>query len=190
MQGKFPHVERSATLNNANKETVLQNFHEDNSNLLCKKCSYPLREDAEYCPNCGTPIDIVCIQHKVSADDRHGKAFLKATVRDVSVFSHTGQVITGNHSVIPELYIVPADNFDGKAKPFLAEGKSEVIVGCKELCEDPTVPEKALLFQCDDGKWYVEEIDVSCPVYVRAVKNIEVSKGDIIVVGNRRYMLG
>lgn len=90
----------------------------------------------------------------------------------------------------PSFRLILMDNFDGAtplAKKF--EGADTIINGEALVSEGSYVPEGLEVeFTYADDMWALTDKTVEKAVYVSAANGVNVKSGDIIVIGNRRYI--
>ena len=96
-------------------------------------------------------------------------------------------------SVEPELpgfRLVPMDNFDGQLPQTLSFSGDEVSVERKDIPgADASIGEDVQVsFEYENGQWAVFEKGGRPVVYVAATHKVWLRPGDIIVVGNRRFI--
>ena len=88
-----------------------------------------------------------------------------------------------------ECKLVPMDNFDGLCGEVVLSDRSVVINRASIDPENLTVDESAhASFTCEDGEWFVNNLSKSRTTYVSTDRKVKLSKGDIIIIGNRRYI--
>ena len=148
--------------------------------IECPKCSYPLTGGTDICPNCGTN----CIQSQ-EANVMGSKSDMKKTVLE---FDRTAHAYTESQNTRFTDKLTPIDNFDGSFKQIELE-KNEVAVGKNELNGNMISTDVQTLFTNRDGKWFIRNSeDAPMMTFVSASHEIELRKGDIVVIGNVRYM--
>ena len=145
------------------------------------------------------------------AQDTHKVETLKATVREIPAelmnnarFSQTVRVLPEEMLVDaePEIPVAPAqpaepsfkltpmDNFDGATSKAVEQTGASVSVKRETLVAEGTyVPEGLdVEFTCADGQWSVLDKSCSKAVFVSASHPVSLQPGDVIVIGNRRFI--
>ena len=91
---------------------------------------------------------------------------------------------------VPAFRLVPMDNFDGltpAALSFSGEavslGRKDVVAGDASIAEDVHAA-----FEFADGQWSVSDKSGKASTYVCTSRKIQLQPGDIVVIGNRRYI--
>jgi hypothetical protein len=152
----------------------------ENKTIECPKCSYPLATDTDICPNCGTN----CNQNQ-ETNVMNSRVDMKKTVLEFDIDAHT---YSGLHNTRYTDKLTPLDNFDGSFKHIELD-KAEVSVGKNELNGDRISNDVQTLFTNRDGKWFIRNSeDAPMMTFVSASHEIELRKGDIVVIGNVRYI--
>lgn len=91
---------------------------------------------------------------------------------------------------LPGFKLVPMDNFDGQTPQALSFSGEKVSVDRKDIPgADSSIGEDVqVAFEYEDGQWTVSGKEGRPVVYVAASHKICLQPGDVIVVGNRRYI--
>ena len=133
---------------------------------------------------------------------------LKATVREIPVelmentrFSQTVRVLPEEmlvdeepaepvKPVEPSFKLVPMDNFDGATPKALEySGASSCINGSSLVSEGAYMPEGVEMeFTCVDGQWSVLDKSGAKNIFVSTSRPVQLQSGDVVVVGNRRFI--
>lgn len=182
--------------------------------VACPKCGYPTGTGISFCPNCGLEINrnevsgrnvkstVRDIPEDLYVDDvnavnvspefkktvRGDVAGMKATIRDIpsEMIADPCPAPKQTHS----FKLVPMDNFDGFVQNVLEFDGKNVTVGQTEISgKEESVPDDVYAaFEFSDGQWQVQDKSGGCAVYVRASRGIRLESGDIVVIGNRRFI--
>ena len=130
---------------------------------------------------------------------------LKATVREIPAelmdnarFSKTVRVLPEEmlveaepeKSVEPSFKLTPMDNFDGATSQVKEFTGADSVIGRDVLVtEGSYMPESLEIeFSCKEGQWTVTDKSGSKAVFVSAAHPLTLNPGDIIVIGNRRFI--
>lgn len=187
------------------KETTLdaERFMASNNKAVkpsvCPECCYPLMPDTDVCPNCGRTISdhsSVEVSHSVAPEIPElpkppVSQKVQPEVKESCDKHDMKKTVLEYSSVLLEQQnskLVPLDNFDGKSSPVVLTGES-LSIGRKDFADDPTVSDEHCAFEYEDGKWYVRDTSGQRATFVLATRRIEIQKGDVVVIGNRRFVL-
>ena len=172
-------------------------------NKSCERCGYPLSAVNTFCPNCGfsvapkpsAPKDVEDLKKTVRAIPEA----LKATVREIpqeliedTPVQPQPQPLPQPQPVVevPSFRLVPMDNFDGRTPQALSFSGNSISLAGKDVVDgDSSIPsDLQAVFECEDGVWSVVDNGQNKAVYVCAAHKLQLSKGDIVVIGNRRFI--
>ena len=129
----------------------------------------------------------------------------KATVREIPEELMNGGAYSKTVRVLPEEMLVeevpaqpsepsfrltPMDNFDGASTGVKEYSGASASVNREALVTDGAYLPEGLdvEFVCEDGQWSVVEKSGLKAVYVAASHPVKLQPGDVIVIGNRRYL--
>lgn len=151
----------------------------------CPKCGYPVAQDVSFCPNCGAAVGNV----QSSAAD----SSMKKTVRDLPSEMKEGAVVSTDMKQtmrdvrieapsqtprdIPVADNQHSDKASFRLKPVDVETSGVFTFGA----------EADAAFEFVDGQWYISDNGRTDSVYVRASRRILLQKGDVVIIGGRRY---
>lgn len=152
----------------------------------CVKCGYPLSQESVFCPNCGTAVSAAASQvadasmkktmRDLPSDMRQGgyglQADMKQTMRDVPSESErqilkatpTDHPVDQNHA---SFTLRPVDMVASEAFAFGTDTDAA--------------------FEFADGQWFITDKSGTQSTYVCASRRIALQKGDIVLIGGRRY---
>jgi len=153
----------------------------------CVRCGYPLLPDTSYCPNCGSKTSAV-------KDDVPAVPELKKTMLDAKAFDAKRTVMdSGAAAARPEpvekhFSLVPADCLDGKSGTLVFTGENVRIKRNDIDGGTPVSENLQALFEYADGGWHVTDKSGLRNTYVCASHRIKLEPGDIVVIGNRRFI--
>lgn len=148
----------------------------------CQNCSYPLTSSTDICPNCGTKCNQ---QEEVKAAVRKNVVDMKKTVLELDRTVHAYS--NPQNSIFTEK-LTPLDNFDGSFKR-IELNKNEFSVGKTELNGNRVTSDIQAVFTNKEGKWFIRNSsEAPMMTFVSASHDIELHKGDIVVIGNVRYI--
>ena len=194
-------------------DEMMQGDNLESAGEYCISCGYPIALNSRSCPACGTEINVTPVP---VVEERQSKHSLKATVLDVNAFMGGEGNIPDAHSagnsmlgvkemsdckktvrdfrtemvsVAQECRLVPMDNFNGLSGDVVLSGENVVLDRASVDPGNLTVDENAhASFTCENGEWYVNNLSKSRATYISTDRKVKVSKGDIIIIGNRRYI--
>lgn len=155
----------------------------------CRECGYPVAQGSSFCPNCGAAVGAPSApatdpsmkrtvrdlpsEMKAGADI---SADMKQTMRDVRNDVRSN----ANISTLKEAHTenVPASGpASFRLRPIDADAPGAYAFGA----------DADAAFEFADGQWYITDNSGSDSVYVRASRRIMLQKGDVVVIGGRRY---
>lgn len=113
-------------------------------------------------------------------------AALKQTVRDFDMVINSQP-----EEQVPVLgfKLVPADNYDGKAKEI--SFKSDNVILNRENIDPENITlnsEGHASLSCEDGEWFISNLSPTQTTYICTGRKIKIEPGDVIIVGNRRFI--
>lgn len=90
----------------------------------------------------------------------------------------------------PAFRLVPMDNFDGQTPVALSFSGETVALGRKDIVAgDASISEDVqAAFEFADGQWAVSDKSGKASTYVCSSRRIQLQSGDIVVIGNRRFI--
>lgn len=152
----------------------------------CPKCGYPLSSESSFCPSCGASLS--------AAPSSNVDSSMKKTVRDLP--SEMKPVVSVDMK--QTMRDVPSDvNREAmKATPTAAPAPvanpDSASFRLKPI--DLNIPE-AFAFGADadaafefvDGQWFITDAGGAGSTYVLASRRIALQKGDVVLIGGRRY---
>ena len=155
----------------------------------CPRCGYPVSGENPFCPNCGTAVGAPSApatdpsmkrtvrdlpsEMKAGADI---SADMKQTMRDVR------NDVRGNAN-ISTLKETSAENVQTSSQTsFRLRPIDADVPGAYAFGADTDAA-----FEFADGQWYISDNGGSGSVYVRASRRIMLQKGDVVIIGGRRY---
>ena len=149
----------------------------DNS---CPECGFPIREGATSCPNCG-------------------KSFVKPAAPFIAPAPMAGVASKYGATVNPwsnptagktfKLQPVAWENEPGEIPAMTYTG--EVVALNRENTEpaNNTITSKTQAeISSENGKWFIEDKSAQQSTFVHAGRKIELTDGDVIILGNRRFI--
>ena len=181
----------SSSRYNSNEETVAE---PKEASKPCPKCGYPLRPGTEKCPNCKFQI-IGSSQSSYSPDTESKKKsnpVRRATRMDIDDNNLRGTVnpYMMDLDIEPSFILKPIkrSNERHELEEREYEGKSVTLNrnNTEEKNASITSREQAIITQID-GRWYIEDKSEQRTTFVQAAKRIELSDGDLILLGNRLF---
>ena len=179
------------------------------ANVCCPNCGTKATQTSHGSPNAKTV--------RVLSGDGQKLGAMKATVREIrfepldknpatknldnmkTVKMLTEEFLKNERPVTPSVKagpaqlgfkLVPLDNFDGQAFQSLIFSGDSVSVGRNDIPECDTFVMDDVQVECEyvNGQWAVSEKNGKKVVFVAASHKILLKSGDVIVIGNRRYI--
>lgn len=152
----------------------------------CSKCGYPIAQDVSFCPNCGAAV---AGQASSPADSS-----MKRTVRDLP--SEMKEYRDVSADMKQTMRDVRTDVGRQTLKDTsVEETASPDVAGFRLRPIDVDAPgiftfeaDADAAFEYVDGKWCISENGRNDSVYVRAARRITLQKGDVVIIGGRRYI--
>ena len=136
----------------------------------CPKCGYPLSPDSSFCPNCGAAAAVS------AANDPS----MKKTMRDVSAASISDvqpEVDRRTLKVTPSDHSSSPDKASFRLRPIDLDAPAAFAFGA----------DADAAFEFADGQWFVTDQSGTGSTYVCATRRIALMKGDVVLIGGRRY---
>lgn len=146
----------------------------------CPKCGYPLRDNMHHCPNCGVEI------HSRNSGTNPYNEVHKAAP---------------NHKATVNPWANPNAGRTFKLEPIAWAGENgapsiQSYTGeSVELNRDNTDPSNNTItsnvqakMSCENGVWTLEDKSSQGTTFIQAKRRIELADGDIIMLGNRRFI--
>ena len=145
------------------------------------KCGYPLSLGSVMCPNCHQPVLPNASDPAPSTPPQQPAPGRRGTI---DPFSNGG-------GFFDSCKLTPIVN-PGEAKPAPLSFSGTTVLNRGNV--DPnnmtiTSREQAEL-TCRDGKWYLKDKSDQQTTFVRKKGEIELEEGDIILIGNKRFVFG
>ena len=186
------------------------------SQVFCPGCGYPLSEGVNVCPNCGTAAVVAepapsqysktvrVLPENLVVEETPVQEVLKATVREIPqhLLDNTKTVRVLPEELLqddapapapapaPTFRLVPMDNFDGHTPAALSFSGETVALGRKDIVAgDASISEDVqAAFEFADGQWAVSDKSGKASTYVCSSHRIKLQSGEIVVIGNRRFI--
>lgn len=155
----------------------------ESSHAKCSKCGYPVGRGMKMCPMCGTPVGANAENHRPDTSGNFGAPNHPSPSRQGTV----------------NPWATPQTGASCSLKPLAWDNESEYEavrlsgdkIALNRANTDPgnntiTSGEQAeLIFE--DGAWYICDKSYQKTTYVHASRKMKLEKGDIIILGNRRF---
>ena len=180
-----PKAEEPQAPMNSTVREPMDTFERKESGHNCPECGFPLREGAQSCPNCGK-------QFGAPAAGPAGAPFV-APAAAAGFAAKYGATVNPwsnpNAGKVFKLQPVPWDNEPGELPAMTYTG---AVVGLNRENTDPTNNSITSKTQAEiineNGKWFIEDKSAQQSTFVHAGRKIELADGDIIILGNRRFV--
>jgi uncharacterized Zn finger protein (UPF0148 family) len=122
--------------------------------------------------------------------DSNKHAAMKQTVRDFSILENLDKDEPQETVAAKSCaHLEPMDNFDGKSTSIALNSDNVLLnranVDATNLSID--VNEQARMV-CRNGEWFIQNLSQTRTTYVCTSREIKLEVGDIVVVGNKRYI--
>ncbi len=115
---------------------------------------------------------------------------LKKTVRDVKGEELLHLVEKEANPVLQlDAQLIPMDNFDGQVCRIECPNTGITLNRGNMDPQNPTLDEKGQV-RIEKGKdgWFIQNLSENTDTYIRVKKQVKLEAGDILVIGNRRYI--
>ncbi|MBR0531065.1 MAG: zinc ribbon domain-containing protein [Bacteroidales bacterium] len=149
----------------------------------CPECGFPIREGSVRCPNCGKEF------FKQAAD---GAPFIAPPPMAGAASKYDSTVnpwSNPNSGKTFKLQPVAWDNEQGEIPAMNYAGEK---VELRRENTDPannTITSKTQAeITLENGKWFIEDKSAQHSTFVHAGRKMEIADGDVIVLGNRRFV--
>lgn len=177
------------------------------ANSFCPNCGTQVNQSKPVAPQANAKTVRVLPEEFLEqpAETKPAEVPLKATVREIPVdlientsYAKTVRVLPEEmlsenetvQQVEPSFKLIPLDNFDGAVQGSKEFKGTPASLNRESIVSEPSyLPEDLCVeFKCEDGQWTVEDKSSSKSVFVSASRPINVQVGDIVVIGNRRFI--
>jgi predicted Zn-ribbon and HTH transcriptional regulator len=148
--------------------------------VVCENCSYPVRSDDKSCPNCG---------HETGIKSQPTKPVAGGTIDPWSMTEDEEEEGEETKKNACSLLLIAHNNETAESQPVLYSG-NEIILNRDNTEKDNytiTSKEQAALTY-ENGKWFIEDKSAMQTTFLYVDKKKEIQSGDIIVLGNRRFI--
>ncbi len=170
----YPVSDTSTSCPNCNHE--LQPVQTAIQSITCKSCGAEISSTAKFCSSCGAPLN------KESAQPRKIKRSYMGTVMD-------GPIV-GPASVNTFCTLKPIawQGEEVNYNPITYSGDTIILNRANTDANNHSITsrEQAIL-TCEDGEWYIENKSNLRTTFLRVNGKVKLTKGDIIVLGNREF---
>lgn len=155
---------------------------DDDIGQSCKKCGYPLIVGSNICPNCGEHLLTQCDDNvNINSKNRHHP---ESNFKDtVNPYSKSGHGI-GGLSLKP----IARQTENPDKFPLITIDGDKLLN--RELLEvnNNTITSKVQAKLINkDGHWYIVDMSEQMTTFVRAKREFELSNGDVILMGDRKF---
>lgn len=155
----------------------------------CPECGFPLREGTQRCPNCGKEFGA---QAAGPAASPAGAPFV-APAPAAGFANKYGATVNPwsnpNAGKVFKLQPIAWDNEPGELPAMTYTG---TVVGLNRENTDPTNNSITSKTQAEitneNGKWFIEDKSTQQSTFVHAGRKMELVDGDVIILGNRRFV--
>lgn len=168
---------------------------------VCPKCGYPLRPDADKCPNCkfqiAAPKPVEDVK-RPAAPSAPGLSRRPTVVGNQTGFPEQPRAMRGTVNPYlagfqPEFTLTPVARDTEVVKPEAHSYTGDSVVLNRDNT-DPSNPsitsrEQAVITRKGD-KWYITDRSTLKTTFVQASGEIELHPGDQILLGNRLFIFG
>lgn len=188
-------LEEDGNSSNGLKATVPEGYAfngstEETAERLCPKCGNILPNNADHCPNCNYAI-VPLYQDTPSYSHEQ----IHPTRMDNPAIDKSRVIGTINPYMIgeapdPTVILKPQKRInERKGLPELEyEGKSIVLTRSNTEPENDSITSQTQAVITNiDGHWFLEDKSELGTTFVRASKKVELSEGDVILLGNRLF---
>lgn len=180
-----PKAEAPQSQMNSTVREPMDTFERKESGHNCPECGFPLREGAQSCPNCGK-------QFGAPAAGPAGAPFV-APAADVGFAAKYDATVNPWSNPMAgksfKLQPVAWDDEPGELPTMTYTG---TVVGLNRENTDPTNNSITSKTQAEiineNGKWFIEDKSVLQSTFVHAGRKMELADGDVIILGNRRFV--
>lgn len=166
----------------------------------CPKCGYPLRRNADKCPNCKQPVKTAYFDREVAwntpedADREEDNSRRRPTRMDNPGTSGkmrgTVNPYMMNMELEPTFVLQPVKRMNERTDfdEQEYEGKEVVLNRDNTEAGNPSITSRRqAVVSRIDGRWFIEDKSEQKTTFVQAAQKIELHDGDIILLGNRLF---
>lgn len=155
----------------------------------CPKCGYPLSSKSSFCPSCGTSLSaapspeadssmkktVRDLPSEMKSEGKGVSANMKQTMRDVPSFADC-EALEATSAAVPALVVNP-DSASFRLRPVDLNIPETFAFGA----------DADAAFEFVDGQWFITDRSGTGSTYICASRRIALQKGDVVIIGGRRY---
>ena len=180
-----PKAEAPQSPMNSTVREPMDTFERKESGHNCPECGFPLREGAQSCPNCGK-------QFGAPAAGPVGAPFVAPAAAAGFAAKYDATVNPWSNPMAGKSFKLQPVAWDNEPGELPAMTYTGTIVGLNRENTDPTNNSITSKTQAEiineNGKWFIEDKSSQQSTFVHAGRKIELADGDVIVLGNRRFV--
>lgn len=164
---------------------------------VCPKCGYPLRPGSTSCPNCNFQIQVSqpALKSQPTVLDAVSVASSASSISSINqhkrpVYSETVNPYLETVEVTPSFTLSPVSRINEKKhlEPISFEGESVMLNRDNTETDNTTISSASqATITCVDDKWFIKDSSGQGTTFVKALNEIEIKDGDVILLGNRLF---
>lgn len=192
-----------------------QAFASPTAPTICPKCNYPLGRGTGTCPNCGTAIaeadapvaapeapaapkqsPVVAAPRMAAAKCQHCGKELGADAAFCPACGKQVKMTTVNPWATPQvqpeiscsLYLLASNYESSESIPIFYKGEKIQLNRSNTEPNNQTITSQVqaeLVYE--NGQWYITDKSAQQTTYIHAGEKTPLKKGDVILLGNRRF---
>lgn len=160
--------------------------YDNESERVCPKCGYPIRDNAYRCPNCNYEISG---NYTGNANSNRRQTRMDNPMKERKV---SGTINPYMQSAAPEPGIVlrPVKRINEKKELIDMEYEGKEVLLTRENTEsdnESITSRSQALLEFSNGHWTILDKSEQGTTFVRASNKIELNEGDVILLGNRLF---
>ena len=152
---------------------------------LCPDCGFPLREGASRCPNCGKVFSSV-------SSEPVGVPFVAPTPTSGRPSRYDSTINPWSNPTQGKTFQLKPVAWENEQGELPSMNYSGVLIELKRDNTDPTnntiTSKTQAEISNENGKWFIEDKSAQQSTFIHAGRKIELSDGDVIILGNRRFV--
>ena len=152
---------------------------------LCPDCGFPLREGVVRCPNCGK-------EFSPSSPKPVGAPYIAPPPAAGRPSRFESTVNPWSNPTVGKTFQLQPIAWENETGEILPLNFTGTLIELKRDNTDPannTITSKTQAeITNDNGKWFIEDKSAQQSTFIHAGRRMELSDGDVIVLGNRRFI--
>lgn len=156
---------------------------------VCPDCGFPIREGSTRCPNCGK---VFIAPASSSSSSPAGTPYVAPAAVAGFAAKYDATVNPWSNPMAGKSFKLQPVAWDNEPGELPAMTYTGAVVGLNRENTDPTNNSITSKTEAEvineNGKWFIEDKSTQQSTFVHAGRKIELADGDVIILGNRRFV--